>query len=753
MPRRPSGLSSVQFNVSENTVRESGRLLGDLCREHWLPTEADMILALEINGHPMRTLLMFVLNLRARRRTKGIWNEVLQLLCRDPSGRPRWFSLLMHEVWAVYCALRRSAAPRKPQPVFHPETATPVGRGVARQLQFHGISIPVKPKWVLSRQASQNVRQLWRRMHRRGVVMWFDNFYKPRYVYNPSRMRGTLNATVMAVLGTATMPQGHRWVDVSELAVRLQRAVDWLTQAYPKLQQRIQAVSQLSLAPADFRIPLDVPRRGVTSLPWRPFNLNDDVVQTQEHLLKILVFCHGLVSHHVCSPMPLLVDENIAYRIQKLCYAEPLQSWAVRDHLRDLPVLYGVWHPYKYVVDVVYRQFLSLWVYLLRGTVAVGDASPSKVKLRTQEMWLGAMLLLPASDRMAVHQLAVHLMKDLAIVDLRLQQLTQQWHRRQAGGVLQVTAELVDAILSEDVDPQMFTAIRDHVPQYAQVRAQHARELQQRIRQTWKARQLMHTQVLCATAMDVLLTDFAPACLVLGTMVRQCTWVRTQNGTGGHARQLLSFCLLVLVRLLEGKEHQTEYVRTLASTLLLWTDWHDSIPAAWYCEEPNEAALSRLSSLCKRHTQHVSTLEVHELWMNVTPGRLEPHDLPTGGVPQDTVTAVKRNLAEFLKARGRGVTCLPYNPQGPFNLSYAVEKWPTNFTFPDTLQRKPLAPHLRDVLQYARRSLHSQQPPSDRLMNALDLAFPRRTETEVLSDTKCLLEVISPSQIPRRYRS
>ena len=59
-------------------------------------------------------------------------------------------------------------------------------------------------------------------------------------------------------------------------------------------------------------------------------------------------------------PLPLLVDENIAYRIQKLCYAEPMQRWDVRGALQQLPVLYGVWHPYKYVLTLVHRRFAFL---------------------------------------------------------------------------------------------------------------------------------------------------------------------------------------------------------------------------------------------------------------------------------------------------------------------------------------------------------------------------------------------------------
>ena len=730
MARSVSVQGRAAFTVEGNEVRETGRRMGQLVKEFFVPGVQDLVQALETDGHPLRTLLLFVLSLRARRHSRGLWTEVLALLGQPSTSRPRWFALLMRETFAIYCALRRASAPNSRQPVFHPQTATPVGRQVARQLVFHGVSLPQSAKWMLAREAQRNLRQLWGQMAGRGVVMWFDNFYKPRYVYNPNRLRGTLNATVMAVLGAVAMPQGHRWPELHELDGCLQRAVDHLWRAFPRLLQRLQAVAALSLRPQDFRVPLDKPRRGVTSVPWRPFSLNDDVVQTQRELLKVLRFCHRIASTHVQPPMPLLVDENIAYRVHKLCYSTPLQAWGVRQYLRDLPVLYGVWHPYKYVVIMVHRKFLALFAFLLRGTLRVGESVPSSLKLRTLEIWLGAMILVPERERRDVRLLAQRLQHQLTVVDTRIEQLLQQWHRRPRAGTLHSTAALVDDILNEVLDPAAFTNVRDYIPQYAVARAEHAHQLQRNIRQAWQARRLLNVQSQCAAAMDVLLNEFAPACLVLGTMVRQCHWAWHQSGTGRQVRDLLSYCVLLLVRLLEGREQKEEYVRTLGSALLLWTDWHDAVPASWFSEEPNEASLSRLSSLCKRHTQHISTVDVHELWMNVTPGSTEPHDLHTGGVSRDTAAAVLHHVHQFLRDHGRGVTCLPYNPQGVHKLSSTVADWPESNNFPNTMQRRPTRAQLKSLLTSVRRTLHSQQDPTGEFETALDQTFPRLPDAE-----------------------
>ena len=718
-----------------------------------MANETQLLGALREDGHPMRGLLLFVLSLRRRRDSPGLYEAVLRILATPETQHPRWVGLLLREVFGVYCALRRAAAPRAQQPRFQPQTATPVGRRVARQLQFHGVHLPRTGKWELSRKATLTLQRLWAAMRGRGVVMWFDNFYKPRYVYNPARMHGTLNATVMAVLGTSSMPVGHRWPEPADLWTRQQRAVQWLMQGFPVLLQRVLAVAGTCLTARQFRVPLDAPRRAVTSLPWRPFSLNDDVVQTQEQLLKVLAFCHRIVSTHVQPPMPLLVDENIAYRVQKLCYAQPLQTWAVREYLRDLPVLYGVWHPYKYVVEVVYRKFLPLFVYLLKGTVNVGFAIPSMVKLRSQEMWLGAMLLIPLQDRVRLQHLAVRLQSDLQTLDIHLQGLLNSWYRRPAGGVLATTMEYVDLVLNDAIDAGTFTQVRGYVPQYARVRAEHYSQLQSRIRRAWRARRLLATKVMCVSGLDRLVNEYAPACLVLGTLVRQCSWVWTQSGTGHHARETLTWCLHVLVRLLEGEEHKTEYVRTLSSALMLWTDWHDRIPAAWYCEEPNEAALSRLSSLCRQHTQHISTRDIHELWMNVAPGSALPHDLPHGGVPLETSQAVLHHFLQFLAADGRGVTSLPWKPQGTHNLSYACDAWPEGYSFPDSIRRRPTPGHMGDLMKYVRRTLHTQRQATDHFMEALNRTFSQAQRDAAERDMQDMLNLCSRDQLPHRYRS
>ena len=52
-------------------------------------------------------------------------------------------------------------------------------------------------------------------MRDRGVVVWFDNCYKPRYVYNPLRMRASMNATAILDLAIHTIPSAPEQYTVS----------------------------------------------------------------------------------------------------------------------------------------------------------------------------------------------------------------------------------------------------------------------------------------------------------------------------------------------------------------------------------------------------------------------------------------------------------------------------------------------------------------------------------------------------------
>ena len=69
------------------------------------------------------------------------------------------------------------------------------------------------------------------------------------------------------------------------------------------------------------RVPLDLPRRNVRSLPWQPFVLSQLKVSANEDLVGLM---HELrqFQRHTLHSLPLLSDENIHYRLSKLLYGQ-----------------------------------------------------------------------------------------------------------------------------------------------------------------------------------------------------------------------------------------------------------------------------------------------------------------------------------------------------------------------------------------------------------------------------------------------
>ena len=155
-------------------------------------------------------------------------------------------------------------------------------------------------------------------------------------------------------------------------------------------QTEVQTLGGRGLPAVDMRIPLDVSRRQGQSLQWRPFSLNDNLVQTNRRLVDLLKFV-SFIGQHAQLPTPVLMDINIHYRLMKMCYGERMLRWDVCGVLRNHPPLFGVWHAYKHVLTVLHRQYHSLWTHFKRGTCTPTDSFPWAIPVRSMEYYVGAL--------------------------------------------------------------------------------------------------------------------------------------------------------------------------------------------------------------------------------------------------------------------------------------------------------------------------------------------------------------------------
>ena len=61
---------------------------------------------------------------------------------------------------------------------------------------------------------------------------------------------------------------------------------------------------------------------------------------------------------HCQNPIALLVDCNIYYQVLKILYSSATIDCNFLDWLQGTPpLIYGMWHPYKRVCNIIWRKF------------------------------------------------------------------------------------------------------------------------------------------------------------------------------------------------------------------------------------------------------------------------------------------------------------------------------------------------------------------------------------------------------------
>ena len=92
--------------------------------------------------------------------------------------------------------------------------------------------------------------------------------------------------------------------------------------------------------------------------------------------------------------VPHLIDMEIFYAVLKMSYRASHAPWHVDQFLLGHPLMYGVWHPYKYRVEMTYKAFIPIPKFLEQGwDLKVWGVVPLKGKLRHMEKTIVGLLL------------------------------------------------------------------------------------------------------------------------------------------------------------------------------------------------------------------------------------------------------------------------------------------------------------------------------------------------------------------------
>ena len=235
-------------------------------------------------------------------------------------------------------------------------------------------------------------------MHRRQVCIWFDNLRRYRSGADPHSPDLTLNCTAVAVLHTTALPAYRGLPELAEIEARVPKVADDIFRSHRALFDRIDVANQ-GIQRVWVRAPLHIARKNVRSLNWRPFFLSKLRSGTHKELLQLVVDL-SCVEHRTRHCVPLLVDMKIHFALLKLCYGAAYVPWNVPQLLLGFPLVYGVWHSYKYCVELIYRAFLPFIKFLEQGnSLQVGSILPRKVKVIHMEKTLLGLMLATSSNR------------------------------------------------------------------------------------------------------------------------------------------------------------------------------------------------------------------------------------------------------------------------------------------------------------------------------------------------------------------
>ena len=162
------------------------------------------------------------------------------------------------------------------------------------------------------------------------------------------------------------------------------------------------------------RAPMDYARNVVVSLNWRPFPLSH--LQCGSHV-GLLEFVRGLECLQVKMRriVPFLIDMKISYALLKMSFGASYVPWHIDQFVLGHPLLYGVWHPYKYLVEIAQKAFAPIIKFVEQGwDLKAGVVVPMKVKLRHMEKAIVGLFLATATNKARLDSTSQLLVSNLA---------------------------------------------------------------------------------------------------------------------------------------------------------------------------------------------------------------------------------------------------------------------------------------------------------------------------------------------------
>ena len=112
-----------------------------------------------------------------------------------------------------------------------------------------------------------------------------------------------------------------------------------------------------SFTPETLCVLLDIQRSCLHALKWKPLLLSPLLGSSKNEMVALLEQMRPLKERSRCQ-LPLLLDLDTHYRVHRFMLGVGYSGYDVTAWLKDILVLFGIWHAYKHTLQVVYRAFL-----------------------------------------------------------------------------------------------------------------------------------------------------------------------------------------------------------------------------------------------------------------------------------------------------------------------------------------------------------------------------------------------------------
>ena len=517
-------------------------------------------------GGVSSTFVLFCLQMRAEKSTCPSWNKFLADVGVAP--RKRWITIFAKEVKCIWRSMSARVVPYRqlqPEQLFISAT-----RAQQRVWKNYGIVAPQEVS--LYERVANKAQQLWDRIDGKSTCMWLDNVYIKHFVLNPFYSDRSHNATATCLLRTVRLNNfpGHR--TLREMRLAIPALAFKIKESFQALKDSI--ATALTADRSCIRIPLDIVRDVVQRQVWHPFQICGTRCGCTADLLDVL----GMVSEvqrHTGKTMPLLIDMKVHNALVRFLYGKDYLHFNFRHFLQHIPIVYGVWHPYKYCLTVTYKKFLPVIAVLLDRELNATQDVPANRRVQFMEKVFAGLLL------------AWPYVKDLV------------------NNIVQRIRAIAHPTARDRMTLQRVTAVQR------------------------------------------LMSSYAPALFVIGHLVRKCTWEGRELGSARHARESLFYCFILLTSISGGDARKVEYIQSVAQGLLCSHPWYWRTCAVIHNEESNESKLSRLGAAWRKHPNVNSLQGTSDLFITIpTPREWSTHARET--VPPHFVLFMRISVRRFL---------------------------------------------------------------------------------------------------------